>query len=383
MTDAVFWGYVRKLCLKDPLDFPVAPMPGVPELNLFYSEAAKKYALTQEDGYKPCTFSSEGVVHAYWRLQLIPLLATQVNPVLLHQFTSQAIPASFTDDLKPDIVVYASKDCKIDFYILCIGNRKFGEDITSEHCGQLAKYAQALLERHPHRSHFYGWLATTSKIRFFKLTATDHDIGSIEMSHDFDYKDGLPRLCSMLRLQPSDLGVIFAPLSLDGSQYVPSQHLGRGNFATVYAALAPAGGMVAIKLFRAAVGHTALEHEESVLKQLAKGNVQGVPRLLGKINYLAAEAHATALVMQPVGVTLRAVVEHPGRYSELVLNGTVPPVVLLSVDALLAARVRELLDIIRDIHSAGFVHCDLSLSNMYFVKGSNGCVQVRLLASCD
>ena len=323
MTEAVYWDHLRPLCLKDPLDFPVAPMPGVPELNLFYSEAAKKYSLTQEHGYKPCTFSSEGVVQAYWRLQLIPLLATQVNPVVLQdKHTSQAIPAtSLTNELKPDIVVYASKDREIDFYILCIGELKLGEEITSEHCGQLAKYAQALLERHPHRSHFYGWLATKGKIRLFKFTATDHNIASIEMSHDFDYKDGLPRLCSMLRLQPSDLGVFFAPFSLNGSQYVPSQHLGRGSFATVYAALAPAGGVVAIKLFRAAVGHTALEHEESVLKQLAKENVQGITRLLGKVNYPAAEAHATALVVQPVGVTLCAVVEHPGRYSELVLNG--------------------------------------------------------------
>ena len=52
---------------------------------------------------------------------------------------------------------------------------------------------------------------------------------------------------------------------------------------------------------------------------------------------------------------------------------------LLSVNALLAARVRELLDIIRDIHSAGFVHCDLSLNNMYFVKGSDGSVGVRFV----
>lgn len=62
----------------------------------------------------------------------------------------------YTNDLSPDIVVYAAGRKHIDFNIISVGKLKAGPNITEEHCGQLAMYAQALFDRHPHRNLLHG-----------------------------------------------------------------------------------------------------------------------------------------------------------------------------------------------------------------------------------
>jgi len=151
------------------------------------------------------------------------------------------------------------------------------------------------------------------------------------MSQDFGYADGLQQLCTMLRLDAQELGVFTQPIPMPGRAgigLVPQRYLGRGSFATAYAATTPDNERtVVIKLFRSdAVGAAALNREEKTLEALCKDNIKGITKLVGSVAYppppaaaapaaagLAAAAvpqllYPTVLVLEPEGVTVERVV---------------------------------------------------------------------------
>ena len=335
----------------------------------------KDCAVTDE--CTPCTFTSESVVQAYWRLQLFPLLQPHMrSATLVARHAHASLPPSFyTNALAPDIVLYRSTMPLIDFYIISVGELKHSDNIEGKHCGQLAKYAQVLFELHPHRQRIYAWLATQNTIRLFKFEADDHcKLSSVETSQDYSYEEGLQHLCSMLRLDLPDLGVFADPIPMPGSPgdgLVPIRYLGRGSFATAYAAAKPTGdGFLVIKLFRVgASGACALQCEQQTLLHLAEHNIKGVTTLVGSAAYPSRleAAEPTALVLEPEGVTLERVVRNKQRTTKYRLTRMLPlynhNLEIFADDALC-----KLLDIVRDVHVIGdVVHCDLSLDNMYFL----------------
>ena len=94
---------------------------------------------------------------------------------------------------------------------------------------------------------------------------------------------------------------------------VPMRYLGRGSFATAYAAAKPTGGTLVIKLFRVgASGARALQCEQQTLLHLAERNVTGVTTLVGSAAYppRLAAAEPTVLVLEPEGITLERVVRN-------------------------------------------------------------------------
>ncbi len=320
----MYWDNLLPKVQARDLSFPAhLPAPAVPQLQLRLCTSEKrpkedKFKIHSDhclDECKPCTWSSEAVVQAYWRLQLLPLLQPQMKEAhLVDRHKQKAIPrTSSTNELAPDIVLYCDKMEDIDFYIQSVGEIKFGDSITSEHCGQLAKYAQALFELHPHRSILYGWLATQSKMRLVRFEAhPDRKIGLIKTSQDLAYHDGLQQLCTMLRLGALELGLFAEPIPMPdvpGVGLVPQRHLGRGSFATAYAATSPQKEhTVVIKLFRSdEAGAAALRCEEATLKKLREHNVKGVTTLVGAVRYPPTQLQPTVLVLQPEGVTVERV----------------------------------------------------------------------------
>jgi len=379
----------------------------LPPLALCYSKKRElvKYKIhkdcTVADECKLCDFSSEAVVQAYWRLQLLPLLQPHMRSItLVDRHAHASLPPSFyTNELAPDIVLYRAEMPKIDFYIVSVGEIKFGINITAEHCGQLAKYVQVLFELHPHRQRLYAWLATQSKLRLFKFEVDDsRNISAVETSQDFGYADGLQCLCTMLRLDPPELGVFKDPISMPHSPevgLVPMRYLGRGSFATAYAATKPGGeGTFVIKLFRVdASGARALQCEQQTLLHLGELNIQGVTKLVGSVAYppqQAAPAVAaavapspTVLVLEPEGVTVDRVVRNWQRATNYRLTRTLSHCTSCDLQHSADDAICKLLAIVQDVHMLGsVVHCDLSLSNMYFLPDGNVRTDTIRLLTC-
>ncbi len=409
LSEAVYWDRLGAITKQRSLSFPHYTLPEVPPMALCYSKKreADKYKVHEDcpasDECKVCTFSSEAVVQAYWRLQMLPMLQpNMLSSTLVDRHTHASLPPSFfTNELAPDIVLYDAGMPKIDLYIISVGEIKFSGNLTAEHCGQLAKYVQVLFDIHPHRQRLYAWLATETKIRLFKFEADgSRNIASVETSQDFGYSDGLSCLCSMLRLDFAELGLLKQPIPMPhapGVGLVPTRYLGRGTFATAYAAAKPAGDdTVVIKLFRGdASGARALLCEQEILQHLEECKVQGITKLVGRVAYqpgapaIQATPAPAVLVLEPEGVTLDRVVRNRQRDTNYRL--TCMPLVLSAShrtdeEHLPVEAVCKLLVIIQNVHEVGrVVHCDLSLSNMYFVHdgrvrplGSGGSCLLRL-----
>ena len=385
------------------LSFPCFLLaPKKPDLNICHSKKrdGEKFRIHKDcnaaDECTKCVWNSEAVVQAYWRLQLLPLLQPHMQSATLvdRHAHSSLPPSSFTNELSPDIVLYRSTMPTIDFYIISVGEIKFGVNITAEHCGQLAKYVQALFDLHPHRRRLCAWLATQDKMRLFKFEVDDNrNISSVETSQDFGYDDGLQHLCSMLRLNLPELGVFEGPIPMPGNPNVgllPVRFLGRGSFATAYAAIKPGSeDTVVIKVFRGgANGALALQCEQQTLSHLKEVNIKGVTKLVGSVAYppqsqVAAAAEAalaplsTMLVLEPEGVTLDRVVRDRQRNTNYRLTCMLSLCLRVSYNCADDA-ICKLLAIVKDVHVLGHVvHCDLSLSNMYFLPDGN--VRARVI----
>lgn len=116
----------------------------------------------------------------------------------------------------------------------------------------------------------------------------------------------------MLRLGALELGLFAEPIpmpDMPGVGLVPQRHLGRGSFATAYAATSlQKEHTVVIKLFRSdEAGAAALCCEEATLKKLREHNVKGVTTLVGAVRYPPTQLQPTVLVVQPEGVTVERV----------------------------------------------------------------------------
>ena len=378
MPPASYWQLKREIIHECELALTAySELPPVPALKLCFSKTRDK-----QEQYKvhidckecsACSFDSEKVLQAYWRLQIIPFLKDHLkSAVLVDRHAHHSLPSApfTTDPLSPDLVLYLAAMPHIDLYVLSLGDLKHSDTITADHCGQLAKYAQTLFDLHPHRHCLYAWLATKNIIRLFHFEANAaRSICSIKTSYDYSYADGLPILCAMLRQNFEETCMFRGPIPLPASsdQLVPNRYLGRGTFATAYAAVKEPvdGSTYIVKLYRAQHAG-ALAHEQQMLQHLNLRNVKGVTKFICSAKYPPAAATPTVLVLQPEGITVeRALRAKDPRFTRMCSLSLRPP---RPAHCFPDAALCKLVDIIRDVHEiGGLVHCDLSLSNMYFV----------------
>ncbi|RYE84746.1 MAG: hypothetical protein EOO65_01735 [Methanosarcinales archaeon] len=292
-------------------------------------------------------------------------------------YASQLVDAHATatiGSLMPDLLVLSTaREGRLGLragtsHIVAVGDLKSfnapGGPFTPNHIVQLLRYIAQLSLAQPWRCHFVGFLCDAVHICFMECYValaqagtTVRELTRCIQSGPFDLaNEGGRWLDGLLCADHVSLGMLpGGVLKVGDESFHVGSMLGRGSTSTVLAAESTTGGaQYALKLLHQGEARhqaAALEQELQCLSETS--HVEGVAHLhMSGIVSLPDQPHVPALVMFPQGEQLHL----PAPSSGVPLMPT-------------PADLTGMLQCLRSLHAAGWVHLDARSSNFVLHNG--------------
>jgi hypothetical protein len=274
---------------------------------------------------------------------------------------------------KPDIPGYtATSTCAVEYDMVVPGELKGytigGKGFTDAAKGQLLGFLEKLLKVQKFRfsggkASATGWLSDGKHIQFFRLIAEDFLFSKItfeESPHMLLAGEGGRAFLGMLRAPLSALGYILPDLNGQGfgKDVQILSVLGIGSTSTVYAvrdkANPDAKAIVVAKDF--------LPNQKDRLS-VEVANLKRLATLKGQVTELVCEPpdEASVLFLHPVGVPFI----HRSRDFTHFYKSVHKSEERLKLALLTSLHFADIVDTVMKMHMLGFVHRDLTLTNIF------------------